>query len=409
MSTGSDLTSGVTDYDPKSAAGIVIKKKILDQTKKLPTGFILPTHDNTLLIENNLSDKFNTHIKSSTIIVTFNDTDYILNAIKSEITLSTIHYAELLTDPNTINYNPPLEWIDYTSFLQPVRDQETYGTCVPFAIASIVEFHFSLQNITNDYLSPAFIYVSRPTISNIKSTSDYMSLQEGLNIICNNGIVTETMYPYTKDMLTTKLSNRIINEGLSNTKFKNVVIIKTISELKSAITNHGPCVITIKIYSSESGKINPDNIIWKSTPGYDTLQGSHAVSVVGYDPINFKIRNSWGIAFGKNGYIDIPFSDWNCVIDCMTIMPDIEIPYRTGEVIPSYKQNNESPWWHYLILFLAVTGSVSIFYQMYVSLSSYDSNDYSKNYSKNYSKDYDEETNIEEERFGGRGIYPEIK
>jgi len=401
MSTGSDLTSDVTKYNPKSAAGIVIKKQILDQSKKLPPGFILPTHDNTLLIENNLSDKFNTHIKSTTITITFNDSDYILNAIKSEITSSNIYYAELLTDPNTINYNPPLEWVDYTSFLQPVRDQETYGTCVPFAVASIVEFHFGLQKKIDDYLSPAFIYVNRPTVSNIKSTSDSMSLLNGLDIVCRNGIVTETMCPYTKDMLTTKLSNKIINEGLSNIKFKNVAIIKSINELKSAITNHGPCVITIKIYSSETGSINPDNIIWKSTPGYDNLQGSHAVSVVGYNAINFKIRNSWGTKFGNNGYIDIPFSDWNCVIDCMTIMPDIEIPYRTGEVIPSYKQNNELPWWYYLIFSLAIIGSVSIFYQIYVSLSSSD-NEYT-------SKNYDEETNIEEERFGGRHIYPEIK
>ena len=404
MSTGFDLKSGVTNYDPKTATGTLIKNTILGQSNNLPTGFILPTHDNTLLIENNLSDTFNTHIKATTITITFNSINYILNAIKSEITSSSIYYAELLTDPNTINYNPPLEWIDYTSFLQPVRDQETYGTCVPFAIASIIEFHFSLQNITKDYLSPAFIYANRPNVSSITSTSDYMSLQEGLTIISTNGIATESTYPYTRDNLTTKLSNKVINEGLSNMKFKNIAIIKSISELKSAVTNHGPCVITIKVYSSATGNINPNNIIWKSTPGYDTLQGSHAVSVVGYDLINFTIRNSWGTTFGVNGYIDIPFSDWDCVIDCMTIMPDIEIPYKTGEVVSSYKQNEILPWWYYLILVIAIIGSISICYQIF-QLSSSDNKEYDDNTQMSDMNIRD----MEEERFGGRGIYPEIK
>ena len=384
-----------------------------DKNNNFPPEIILPTYDNMLLIENNISQTFNEHIKSSIITVTFNDNEYILNAIKSDITLTTTHYADLLTDPSTLNYKPPIDWINYKPYLQPVRDQETYGTSVPFAIASIIEFHFNIQKISNDYLSPAFIYVNRPTITNIKSTSEPMSILDGLNIIYNNGIVSENTWPYTEENLTTKLSNKAINEGLSYIKFKKLSVIKSINELKSAITNHGPCVITIKIYSSDVGDINPNNIIWKSTPSYDTLRGSHAVSVVGYDSVNFTIRNSWGTSFGVNGYIDIPFSEWDCVIDCMTIMPDIEIPLKTGEVQSNYKKSENLPWWYYLILVLAILGSISMLYQIYKIISSRNNNtkraEESEEAEEREEREERENNEEEENRFGGKGIYPEIK
>ena len=48
--------------------------------------------------------------------------------------------------------------------------------------------------------------------------------------------------------------------------------------------------------------------VWAGPEADDPIVGGHAVVIVGHDDQagTYKIRNSWGAAWGRNGYVTVP-------------------------------------------------------------------------------------------------------
>jgi hypothetical protein len=83
---------------------------------------------------------------------------------------------------------------------------------------------------------------------------------------------------------------------------------KVIATIRSLSTNK-PVFIGMNITSSFY-RIDRTGL-WNPTP-LDSAKGGHAMCVVGYDNINrrFEILNSWGPAFGDNGFVYVSYEDY---------------------------------------------------------------------------------------------------
>jgi hypothetical protein len=117
---------------------------------------------------------------------------------------------------------------------------------------------------------------------------------------------------------------------ITNQLINNSAYIISSIELKSALTNNGPCLLGLPVYLDENGYI--PTIFWKPAGGSTKPIGGHCVCVIGYDSIKgFLIRNSWGTLYGTIGYAYFPYTDWGLHLDCWTAIPKNPLPSNINQ------------------------------------------------------------------------------
>lgn len=71
--------------------------------------------------------------------------------------------------------------------------------------------------------------------------------------------------------------------------------------MKQCLLVYGPCVGAFKVYDGD------DLYFWRQR---GRMIGGHCVTFVGYDERGIIIRNSWGADWGNNGYVTIPYEEY---------------------------------------------------------------------------------------------------
>lgn len=178
------------------------------------------------------------------------------------------------------------EKYSYKNFLPEVLDQGTDPICVPCSVSAFLNWKENLEEgkkVDNkiDYFE---IYNYR------QGKGDGMTFKEALQYLRHHGVKS-------------KAGKLTINE---------YAVIKSTFALKLALVANGPCLGALPVY-------NYTDKFWQKMYG-DTIQGYHAISIVGYDEKGFIIRNSWGNSFGKNGYTSISEEEIGKFLELWTIV-----------------------------------------------------------------------------------------
>lgn len=177
----------------------------------------------------------------------------------------------------------------YLGNLPKVIDQGAYSICVPCSVSAFLNWREGIKDgDTKDIDVRLFdIYDSKTT------EGEGMTFKDALHYLKHHGVRTD----------------------LGNTKIQSYAMVKSNRGLRCAIFENGPCIAALPVYGEDYG-YNPE--FWKKTNG--TLQGGHAIAVVGYTPEGFIIRNSWGRAFGENGYTLLKNEDFRYFMEVWTIV-----------------------------------------------------------------------------------------
>ena len=218
------------------------------------------------------------------------------------------------------------ETVDHTSYLQPIRNQEKESSCAAHVASCIKEWQEYLDIGFYNYMSPQFIYNLREN-QNCKE----MHGRDVMKILLKKGCCYEITYP---NINIEPPENIGIDALVQAHKFriKGYAQIKTIHGLKMALALNGPCYISFPVY-------NNTDFMWKSNNNQKS-KGGHALTVVGYNNIGFKLRNSWGENWGIDGYCLYPYSDWGSHWEIWTVMDENSFYYNnTMEVIDPKKVN----------------------------------------------------------------------
>lgn len=188
-----------------------------------------------------------------------------------------------------------LDW-STTACISEVQNQGQCGDCWAFATVGAVE---AAQCIANGQTSMTK-YSEQQLVS---CDSRNYGCSGGspiyaLEYVAENGLCTETDFPYTS-------SGGSVGSSCSSSCTKVTTGVTgsiTLTagdedELLSTLAQH-PVIVAVA-----SG-----NTAWKQYSGgvlstCDTTSLDHAVLVVGYDSTSFKIKNSWGDDWGESGYI----------------------------------------------------------------------------------------------------------
>jgi uncharacterized protein (TIGR02145 family) len=257
------------------------------------------------------------------------------NAITSENNADAeVNFAGAVSDP-TASFTPfqlpsgggtsiPASY-DLTSFMPPVRNQKTQGSCVGFCLANLKSYHERLEfgytySGDDKIMSPAFIYNQVKAYPDCGSGSNTIN---ALNFLKQKGVSTESDFPYNVNNCSNYPSNTVMTNALKNKirEWQGFTFLNNsnvLYEMKFAISQMQPVVIDFKV-DAEFTKLNLfswGTIIWKeNTSGDPTVNGIktpgyHCALLVGYDDSKnaFKLLNSWGTLWKNDGYCWVDYA-----------------------------------------------------------------------------------------------------
>ena len=174
----------------------------------------------------------------------------------------------------------------YQKNLSKILNQGSKPICVPCSISTFINWDINMNNNTNniDYnIDLNSIYKSRTT-----KGDDGMTFKDSFKFLIHSVVKT--------------------NKGIYN--IDRYFKIGSILQLQQAIIVNGPCLGALPVYSDRYDDFwtNIGNII-----------GGHAISIVGYNPKGFIIRNSWGTSYGDKGYGLLEYEDFGSFYEIWTI------------------------------------------------------------------------------------------
>ncbi|KAL1131618.1 hypothetical protein AAG570_011232, partial [Ranatra chinensis] len=204
--------------------------------------------------------------------------------------------------------------------ISPVKEQGDCGSCWAFTATGSLESHYQIRSGRSVSLSEQYLVdCSRP---NGNLGCDGGATTFAFDHIKENGIPTEESYPYTEQ--DGSCQKRPQMKG-----FKITGYIRTESgeeeHMKNALASRGPIAATI------DGNHSTFNFYHSGIhyqPECKDNSPTHAVLVVGYGTEDGQdywiVKNSWGPAWGDNGYIKMARNrDNNCGIASNTVYPEL--------------------------------------------------------------------------------------
>ncbi|MBZ9630098.1 C1 family peptidase [Salegentibacter sp. LM13S] len=208
---------------------------------------------------------------------------------------------------------------DLSENLPPVGDQGELGSCVSWATSYYMKSY--QEKIESDLpyseatiFSPSYTY-NQLTDEDCGGTS----IPETLSLIEDQGVAVLELFPYTATECESQPDEAVIEAAAEAriSDFKSLSGENMLAEMKTLITQQQPVIIGA-VLSPEFGKTDSFGLsaYRTHTVDYDDVT-CHAMLVIGFDDevSAFKVVNSWGEAWGDNGFVWIDYQAFENVTD----------------------------------------------------------------------------------------------
>jgi len=210
--------------------------------------------------------------------------------------------------------NPILDNVDLrtTGFLPPVFDQGDLGSCTANSLSELFYFVDKKQTGISFLPSRLFIYFNERKVEGTVGEDAGASLRTGIKTIVNQGVCLENLWPYHPELFSVTPPQICYTDAQRHEAKVYRSVNQTADAIKGCLSDGFPVTVGLTLYDSfESDAVAASGIV--AMPGPDEQAvGGHAVLIVGYDPVNVLIMNSWGADWGQNGFFQIP---WEYVLN----------------------------------------------------------------------------------------------
>lgn len=195
-----------------------------------------------------------------------------------------------------------------------IGDQGSTGSCVGWAAAdSVIRWHFVREKriAKQERLSVRFAWMASKEIDEFSSRPTTFidgsgtSLKAALDVARRFGMALEADLPFRMPDLLPRDENSFYAKA-AQYKIASYFNLRSLSTLPMAdiwrlwIATKGPVLTRLGVDETWSRATAKRGLLDVYKPA--TVRGGHAVALVGYTPAGFIVRNSWGTAWGDEGY-----------------------------------------------------------------------------------------------------------
>lgn len=199
--------------------------------------------------------------------------------------------------------------IDLRSECPPVYDQGQLGSCTANGIAAAIEFDQQKQGNNEFEPSRLFIYYNERVIEGTVNQDSGAQIRDGIKSVSTLGAPPETDWPYDIKKFTQKPSAAAYSDAKQDLVAAYARVSQNLAQMQGCLAEGYPFVLGFTVYESfESEVVAQSGVVPMPAPG-EAVVGGHCVLAVGYDNSKrvFIIRNSWGSAWGIQGYCLMPY------------------------------------------------------------------------------------------------------
>ena len=190
-----------------------------------------------------------------------------------------------------------------------IPDQGTTGSCVGWGAADgVLRWHFAKANriAQNELLSPRFQWMAAKETDqfNTRPTTfveaEGTSLKAALDVARKFGAVRDSVLPFATGAL---------YQGNAKTFYAVAAQLKIsmyfnlgdeLEDWRVWLATKGPILTRLNVDSTWDRATTTKGKLEVYRP--QTAHGGHCVTLVGYTPETFIVRNSWGTAWGDRGF-----------------------------------------------------------------------------------------------------------
>ncbi|MGV9663925.1 C1 family peptidase [Nocardia niigatensis] len=201
--------------------------------------------------------------------------------------------------------------VDLTSQFGAVYDQGKLSSCTGNGIAGALQFDAIEQRIADESTpSRLFIYYNERVMEGTVDQDAGAMIRDGIKSVATLGACPETEWPYDISEFATEPPRQCFTDATKHRAIQYSRVAGTLSQMRGCLADGYPFVFGFTVYDSLfTPEVDKTGAI--PLPGaMDRVEGGHCVVAVGYDDATslFKIRNSWGPAWGLDGYGTIPYA-----------------------------------------------------------------------------------------------------
>jgi C1A family cysteine protease len=222
-----------------------------------------------------------------------------------------------LPDARDFTYGAPLfrfpqglpPSVDLRSEFSPVYDQGQLGSCTANSIAGAIEFDQRKQGTKEFTPSRLFIYYNERVMEGTVNQDAGAQIRDGVKSVATLGAPPETDWPYDIGKFSQKPPKQAYTDAKSDIVKTYARVTQDLTQMRGCLAEGYPFVFGFTVYESfESQAVAKTGEVPMPSTG-EAVVGGHAVVAAGYkdDQRVFIVRNSWGNAWGLNGYFLMPY------------------------------------------------------------------------------------------------------
>jgi C1A family cysteine protease len=233
--------------------------------------------------------------------------------------------------------------VDLENEFSPCYDQGNLGSCSANSWLGLIE-RYCLVNSYPWKFRPSrlFAYYNARDLENSTDSDSGASISDEAEGTLKNGVCPEIegdgttpdwIWPYDITKFTQKPPDECYKDAVLHKTLTSAQVALTRSSVLNTLASGNPFAFGFAVFSSFESEYTAQTGIMTIPDDSDQFEGGHAVDAVGYvlnTPMGeqgvtdwVKVRNSWGVGWGLNGYFWMPLElliDPNFALDAHAVV-----------------------------------------------------------------------------------------
>jgi hypothetical protein len=198
---------------------------------------------------------------------------------------------------------------DLSRKMPDIYDQGTLGSCTGQGIAAILDYARTLQAKRFVHPSRLFIYYCERVLEGTVRQDAGAQIRSGIEVVTDLGACRERLWPYLITRFAVTPPSKCYVDALNYQALNGYKLDHTDGRsIRIALSDGLPVVFGCLLYSGID-RITYGRSTLEMPKRGERTQGGHCMVIVGHDDRTrlYKVRNSWGIGWGRNGHLSMPY------------------------------------------------------------------------------------------------------